>query len=200
MSHLILATRNAHKTREFRGILGPGFVLEDLRAFPDWPEVEETGATFEENAILKARATSRRMAGLVVSDDSGLEVAALGGAPGVHSARYAGAEATDEMNVHKLLDALRDCGSDERRAQFKCVLALAVKGRVVRTLVGAVSGSIVDAPRGKAGFGYDPIFQPDGYAETFAELGAEEKNRISHRAKAIAALREYLREAPTDAD
>lgn len=196
MSHLILATRNAHKTREFREILGPGFALEDLRAFPDWPEVEETGATFEENAILKALAASRRVAGLVVSDDSGLEVAALRGAPGVRSARYAGKEASDEMNVRKLLDALRDCGSEERRAQFKCVIALAQDGSVVRTFVGTITGVIVDAPRGAGGFGYDPIFRPDGYAATFAELSAAEKNQISHRARAIARLRDYLCESP----
>ncbi len=158
------------------------------------PEVEETGATFEENAILKAVAASRRVSGLVVSDDSGLEVVALQGAPGVRSARYAGEAATDADNVTRLLAELQrvNAAQDERAACFTCVLALAEGGKIVRTFRGTVPGSIISTRRGECGFGYDPVFVPDGYEQTFAELGDAVKNRLSHRARAIAALRAHL--------
>ena len=191
MHRLILATRNAHKTREFAEILGGGFVVCDLTGMENVPVVEETGATFEENAILKALSASRCVSGLVVSDDSGLEVALLGGAPGVRSARYAGENATDGENVAKVLAELRKTGAamPEYAACFHCVLALAEAGEIVHTFHGTVRGAIVPTPRGARGFGYDPIFIPEGYTETFAELGDAVKNGISHRARAIARLR-----------
>jgi XTP/dITP diphosphohydrolase len=190
---LLLATRNPHKTREFVEILGEEFVVRDLSAEMELPVVEETGATFEENAILKAVATSRHFPGIVVADDSGLEVDVLNGAPGVYSARYAGAGATDEQNIAKLLAELAAArNSPPFSARFRSLLALANDGKVLRTFEGVVEGIIVDTPQGAAGFGYDPIFQPAGSVQTFAELSPVEKNRISHRSRAIRLLQAYL--------
>lgn len=191
MHPLILATRNSHKTREFAGILGGDFTVRDLSAELELPLVEETGATFAENAILKAMATSRHFPGVVIADDSGLEVDALNGAPGVYSARYAGENASDAQNVAKLLAALaRHPTGRPYSARFRCVLAVAKEGDLLGTFEGVVEGTIVAAPRGSGGFGYDPVFQPAGYAQTFGELPAAEKNRISHRARAIQLWRE----------
>lgn len=190
MHPLLLATRNSHKTREFAEILGTEFIVRDLSGELDLPIVEETGATFAENAALKAIATSKQFPGLVVGDDSGLEVDALQGAPGVYSARYAGNGATDEQNVAKLLAALeKRPASRPYSARFRCVLTLAREGKLLGTFEGAVEGTIVDAPRGSTGFGYDPVFQPVGSTQTFAELPSAEKNRISHRGRAIQLLR-----------
>lgn len=193
---LLLATRNAHKTCEFTQILGDIFQVSDL-SDSNVPPVQETGDTFETNAVLKAVAASRNRHLLVVADDSGLEVDALGGAPGIYSARYAGEKANDEQNIDKLLRELapRTASGNERSARFRCVIALARDGRLLGTFEGIVEGTIVDLPRGKRGFGYDPIFLPKGFDKTFGELPAEIKNRISHRAKAIAALREALPDA-----
>jgi XTP/dITP diphosphohydrolase len=193
MHQLLLATRNLHKTLEFSEILGAGFVVRDLSGESEAPAIEETGATFAENAILKAVAISKRFGGLVVADDSGLEVDALNGAPGVYSARYAGRGATDEENIARLLSELRQAKMERPfAARFRCVLALARGGEVLGTFEGAVEGTIVDPPRGAAGFGYDPVFQPAGLNQTFAELSSAEKNRISHRARAIRLLRVEL--------
>jgi XTP/dITP diphosphohydrolase len=190
MPRLLLATRNAHKTREFAEILGAEFVVRDLSRESDVPAIEETGTTFTENAILKTVRTSRQFEGMVVADDSGLEVDALNGAPGVYSARYAGPDAADADNVARLLREIRmGAGSGPVVARFRCVLALAENGKLLGTFEGAVEGTIVRAPRGSSGFGYDPVFQPIGYDKTFAELSATEKNAISHRANAIRALR-----------
>jgi XTP/dITP diphosphohydrolase len=186
---LLLATRNAHKTREFAQILGNDFQISDL-AKSNAPPVRETGDTFEKNAVLKAVTVSQDRHLLVIADDSGLEVDALDGAPGIYSARYAGENASDEQNVDKLLREL--ASSDKRSARFRCVIALAREGKLLETFEGIAEGVIVDLPRGKRGFGYDPIFVPKGYDLTFGELPAEIKNRISHRAKAIAALRQAL--------
>jgi XTP/dITP diphosphohydrolase len=195
MRQLLLATRNAHKTREFAEILGARFVVRDLAAEPDAPVIEETGATFAENAILKAVAISKRYAEFVVGDDSGLEVDALRGAPGVYSARYAGQDATDEKNIARLFSELRTCPNDSPfTARFRCVLALAKGGAVLGTFEGVIEGTIVNPPRGKGGFGYDPVFQPEGSDQTFGELPSAEKNQISHRARAIALLRAALSE------
>ena len=193
MRQLLLATRNAHKTREFAEILGPEFVVRDLSE-EDTPVVEETGETFAQNAILKALPISEQFPDrLVVGDDSGLEVDALDGAPGVYSARYAGPEAKDHENVTRLLSELRRRGDvPPFAARFRCVLALARAGKVSKTFEGVVEGAIVDAPRGAGGFGYDPVFQPAGSMRTYAELSAEEKNAISHRARAIRLLRTAL--------
>ncbi len=192
MHRLVLATRNTHKTREFSEILGAGFVVTDLSGRADIPEVEETGTTLEENAILKAVTASRLIAGWVASDDSGLLVTALEGEPGVRSARYAGEHATDRENIARLLLNLR--GTGVRGAAFHCAIAIAEKGCVVEVFHGAITGSIIMEPRGKLGFGYDPVFVPAGYTQTFAELGDAVKNAISHRASAIEQLREYLSE------
>ena len=192
---LLLATRNVNKTREFARILGAEFQVSDLSNLQNCPEVEETGRTFRENAMLKALAVShdRQLTDrhlLVVADDSGLEIDSLGGAPGIFSARYAGEDATDEANINKLLRELSE--TRERSARFRCVIALARDRKLLGTFEGAVEGTIVDHPRGNRGFGYDPIFLPDGFDKTFGEIPAETKNKISHRAKAIAALREAL--------
>jgi XTP/dITP diphosphohydrolase len=193
MRQLLLATRNAHKTREFAQILGPDFVVSDLSTESDAPQVEETGSTFAENAILKAVAISKWSGGLVVADDSGLEVDALQGAPGVYSARYGGLGANDKANVARLLSELRGCaGQSAITARFRCVLALARGGEVVEIFDGSVEGTIVDLPRGDGGFGYDPVFQPIGLTQTFGELPPEEKNHMSHRAQAIRLLRKTL--------
>ena len=190
---LLLATRNTHKTREFAQILGDDFQISDL-SNSNIPPVQETGDTFEKNAVLKAVTVSRDRHLLVIADDSGLEVDALDGAPGIYSARYAGENATDEQNVEKLLRELaaRNVAGAERSARFRCVIALSREGKLLDTFEGIAEGVIVDLPQGERGFGYDPVFRPTGFDKTFGELPAEIKNRISHRAKAIAALRQAL--------
>ena len=193
MHSLLVATRNSHKTREFSEILGKEFEVRDLATEPDVLVIEETGTTFAENAILKAVGISKHFPGLVVGDDSGLEVDALEGAPGIYSARYGGPNANDGKNITRLLSELREC---ERArpftAGFRCLLALAREGKVLGTFEGRIDGTIVDHPRGGGGFGYDPIFQPNGFTETFGELSSAQKNRISHRARAIRLLRAKL--------
>jgi XTP/dITP diphosphohydrolase len=191
---LLLATRNAYKTREFAQILGDTFRVSDLAEYPEIPKLIESGKTFEENAILKALAASQDRHLLVMADDSGLEVDALGGAPGIYSARYAGEKATDQQNIDKLLRELarQDLTTSLRAARFRCVIALARDGKLLRTFEGCTEGTIVDPPRGRKGFGYDPIFRPDGFEPTFAELPSEIKNQISHRALAVFKLVDYL--------
>ena len=199
MQPLLLATRNANKTREFRELLGEDFDVHDLSFFDEMAIPKENGRTFEENAMLKAVAASqdRRVQDrhlLVVADDSGLEVDALGGAPGILSARYAGETASDKENIDKLLSELarRNAPLDQRSARFRCVIALARESEILGKFEGVVEGLIVDLPRGSLGFGYDPIFVPNGFDKTFGELPIELKNRISHRARAIRAFRAGL--------
>ena len=189
-----MATRNAHKTREIQHILGSGFSVRDLRAYPQISEIIETGTSFEENAKLKALGVSTKLPGLVIADDSGLEVDALGGAPGIRSARYAGANATDTEKIDKLLEELARvrAKNDSRRARFHCLLALARNGEVLGVFEGTVEGQITQQPRGSHGFGYDPIFVPKGFERTFGELGPAEKNQLSHRARALEKLRTFL--------
>jgi XTP/dITP diphosphohydrolase len=191
---LILATRNPHKRHEIAHILQSDVVVRDLTAYPEVPEIEENGASFEENATFKASKVSKQLPGLVVADDSGLEVDALGGAPGIYSARYAGRNASDKDNIAKLLVELAKVNrdSDHRRARFRCVLAAARDGRVLSTVEGIVKGRIAEEPRGSHGFGYDPVFVPEGFEETFAEMSGESKNKISHRANAICNLHSQL--------
>jgi XTP/dITP diphosphohydrolase len=191
---LIVATRNAHKTREIAKILGSALAVQDLTAHPEISEIAESGASFEENAKLKAIAVSKKLPGLVIADDSGLEVEALGGAPGIHSARYAGVNASDKEKIAKLLSQLAkvNAKSGQRAARFRCVLATARDGQVLATFEGVVEGKIAERPRGSHGFGYDPVFIPNGFEETFAELSGELKNNISHRAQAIRKLRAKL--------
>jgi len=192
---LVVATRNVHKAREIQYILGPGFTVRDLRAYPEIPNIPESGTSFEENAKLKALAASRQLPTLVIADDSGLEVDALGGAPGIYSARYAGANATERDKIDKLLRELdRVRGTDDRRdARFRCVVAIARNGSLLGTFEGIVEGRIANEVRGDCGFGYDPIFIPEGFDQTFGELPKEVKNAISHRAKAIRALANSFR-------
>jgi XTP/dITP diphosphohydrolase len=186
---LLLATRNTHKTREIQQILGPGFAVSDLCVHPEIPEIHENGKSFQENATLKAVAASKHFPGIVVADDSGLEVDVLGGAPGIFSARYAGQEATDKQNIEKLLTDLTRMGTKAKRsARFRCVIALAWNGELLGMVEGTVDGTIAEQARGWHGFGYDPIFVPHGFERTFAELSADLKNTISHRAKATRAL------------
>ena len=195
---LLLATRNRHKTHEFAQLLGRNFTLRDLTSEHDLPEILETGRTFEENAVIKAIAISKIFPNeIVIADDSGLEVKSLDGAPGIFSARYAGDNANDRGNVEKLLRELQ--GAMERSARFRCVIALAKKGDVMTTVAGEVAGTITKSPRGENGFGYDPIFMPEGFEETFAQLPSETKNAISHRAKAVAELIRYFNIAPPSA-
>lgn len=188
---LLVSTRNAHKVVEIREILGTAFHVSDLSIIPPVPEVEETGATFEENAALKALAVSAQFNGWVIADDSGLEVDALGGAPGVHSARFSGDHATDASNRSLLLEKLEFVRGKERSARFRCVIALSKGSKVLATFSGSVEGVIINQEKGEGGFGYDSLFVPDGYCETFAQLGAEVKNTLSHRARALEQLKAW---------
>jgi len=169
--------------------------VRDLGTHPEISEIRETGRSFEENAKFKALAASKQLPALVIADDSGLEVDALNGAPGIYSARYAGANATDRDKIDKLLRELAPIRAtgDLRRARFRCVVALTRNGNLLGTFEGIVEGRIANEARGDSGFGYDPIFVPDGFEQTFGELPKEVKNAISHRAKAIRALAVRLR-------
>lgn len=190
MKQLTVATGNSHKTEEIRAMLGDGYEVADLSAHPELAEVEETGATFLENATLKAVGISAQIPGLVLSDDSGLEVDALDGDPGVYSARYAGVQGADAANNKKLLANL--LAKENRRARFRCAMVLAENGEALAHFDGAVEGNIIDAQQGSGGFGYDPLFVPLGHGKTFAELGEEVKNGLSHRARAMEQVVKWL--------
>jgi len=194
---LVIATHNAHKTEEFCTLLGAAWQVEDLHAHPELPAPDENGATFEENATIKALAASKALGPdvLVVADDSGLEVDALAGRPGIRSARYAGPGAGDGGNLRKVLDELAaaDVRGKARRACFRCVLVPARAGVKLGAFHGTVEGIMANEPKGGGGFGYDPAFIPDGYCETFGQLPAEVKHTLSHRARALAQLVEWLR-------
>ena len=194
---LLIATKNQGKVRELSELLaGIPLRLRGLAEFPAVPTAEETGATFEENAELKARFYAAHTGLLTLADDSGLEVEALGGAPGVHSARYAGDSATDGERVSRLLRELRGAGDSARRARFVCAVALFVPpAGACEIFLGTCEGRIGHEPRGANGYGYDPVFLPRGYDQTFAQLPGQIKQRISHRARALAAARAYLAEA-----
>ncbi len=184
---LLIATNNEHKLGEIREILsGCGVEILGAGAVGGLAEVVEDGETFAENAAKKALAAAVATGLPSAADDSGLVVPALDGAPGIMSARYAGEDADDAARIAKLLGEMS--GIADRTAWFECVVALATPGDLVGTLSGRVTGRIIEAPRGDGGFGYDPVFVPDGYDGTFAELGEEVKNRISHRARAFRAL------------
>ena len=185
---LLVSTRNAHKVAEIREILGSTFEVLDLSTIAGVGEVEETGVTFEENATLKALAVSGHFDGWVIADDSGLEVDALDGAPGVWSARFSGDGATDASNRTLLLEKLEGVRGKERSARFRCVIVLARAGRKFAAFSGSVEGVIINQEKGEGGFGYDPLFVPEGHCETFAQLGADVKNALSHRARALAGL------------
>ena len=192
MNQLILATHNNHKAREFQDIL-PQYSVKTLADLGHDEEIEETATDLEGNSLLKAKTIFKRYGYVVISDDSGLEVNALNGAPGVYSARYAGEPRNDQRNTEKLLYKLQ--GASNRKAQFRTVITLMSPGNSFQ-FEGIVSGTIAESPRGEAGFGYDPVFVPKGYQQTFAELAADVKNIISHRANAIKKLLHFLNEHP----
>jgi XTP/dITP diphosphohydrolase len=195
MKRMIVATGNPHKVEEFESLLElVGFEICSAGICGGMPEVVEDGDSFSANAAIKARAL-RAVAPVdawIVSDDSGLEVEALGGAPGIYSARYAGEQASDAANVDKLLNALQPVSMDRRAARFRCVLCLIDPHGEEHFFEGACSGDIAMAPQGSAGFGYDPVFVPNGYVASFAELGEAVKAGLSHRAKAVQALKHFI--------
>jgi len=195
-AELGIASHNPGKIREIRMICADWPVRwitadEDPR---EWPDVEETGATYLDNALLKGRAVARALGLPVVADDSGIEVDALGGAPGPRSARYAGESATDEQNLHALIAAVRGVPRNGRTARYSCVAALCWPDGREQHVEGTVEGILITKPRGDGGFGYDPIFIPEGWDETMAELSPEQKDRISHRGRAFRALVDLVRE------
>lgn len=191
---IVFATNNSHKLEEIRQILGKSIEVLSLADINCHEDIPETAPTIEGNAMMKARYVYDKYGTPCFADDTGLEVEALDGAPGVYSARYAGGEGHDsEANMRKLLHELE--GKENRRAQFRTVIALIEQkdGKpVAHTFEGKIEGHISDKKRGTSGFGYDPIFVPEGYEQSFAELGNEIKNKISHRARAVARLAEYL--------
>ncbi|AYC29781.1 XTP/dITP diphosphatase [Paenisporosarcina cavernae] len=190
MKEIIIATKNKGKAKDFEAIFSPmGYTVKTLHDVAEEMDIEETGTTFEENAILKAEALANHLQTFVIADDSGLEVDALNGEPGVYSARYAGEEKSDEANMEKLLDALKDVPSPERTARFRCVIAVAEPNMPTKTYAGFCEGHIAMEKKGSNGFGYDPIFFVDSLNKHMAELSAEEKAKISHRGHAIANLR-----------
>jgi XTP/dITP diphosphohydrolase len=192
---LLVATRNFGKLEEFRQLLGDlPYDLYELDRFPGVEGIRETGETFLENASLKAVGYATQTRLLTLADDSGLEVDALGGGPGVFSARYVGEPASDVERTTKLLAELFSVPSPKRSARFVSAVAIAnSEGQILNVSVGTCDGHIGFAPRGSVGFGYDPIFIPIGYEQTFAELKPEIKNQISHRARALLGAREFLR-------
>jgi XTP/dITP diphosphohydrolase len=183
LPRLVIATRNSHKTEEIRHILGTRFEILDVTNFPNLPEIQETGITFLENARLKALGISRHIDGLVLADDSGLEVDALGGAPGVWSSSFGGEEGNHAKNNQRLITEMAD--QNQRSARFLCTLVLAKNGMEIANYHGKVEGEISRQPSGNGGFGYDPLFIPTGYSQTLADLGSDIKSQLSHRAKAI---------------
>jgi XTP/dITP diphosphohydrolase len=199
-SELLIATHNSGKLRELRELLGEHrFELRDLHSFPSAQIIEETGNTFAENARLKAAGYAMQTRLMTLADDSGLEVSALGGLPGVRSARYAGDGASDAARVEKLLSELSAETSGHRVAQFVCAIAIADRtGAILNVSTGVCAGEIAPAPRGDNGFGYDPVFIPAGFDRTFAELAADVKNQISHRAQALKKAAEFLRSLTAD--
>jgi XTP/dITP diphosphohydrolase len=193
---LVIATRNAHKTQEIREMIGDRYKVLDANDFPTLPAVEESGTTFLENATLKAAAISREVTGLVLSDDSGLEVDALGGAPGVWSSSYGGEEGNHPKNNARLLAEMS--GKPDRAARFRCTMVLALAGQVLADFSGTVEGRILEQPYGAGGFGYDPLFAPEGHDRSFAELGPEVKNALSHRGRALAQVVAWLERESAD--
>ncbi len=190
---LVLATKNQGKVRELQEMLqDTGFEVVSLAAYPDLPEVEEDGDTFQANAVKKAREIAAATGELVMADDSGLEVDFLNGAPGVHSARFAGEHGDNEANNHKLLKLLENVPWEKRTARFKCVVAVAAPDGRIETSEGACEGIITTGPRGKEGFGYDPLFYFPQYQKTFAELDGDIKNKVSHRGKALGKAHKFL--------
>jgi XTP/dITP diphosphohydrolase len=191
---LAVATRNRHKLREIGRLCAgwPVRLVTEPADGGDWPDVQETGSTYVANALLKARAVAGAAGLPALADDSGIEVDALGGAPGPRSARYAGEAATDQQNLAALVRAIAGVPSAGRTARYRCVAAVAWPSGEEVWAEGVCEGTLLVKPRGARGFGYDPIFQPAGWEQTMAELDDEEKDRISHRGRALRALKERL--------
>jgi XTP/dITP diphosphohydrolase len=192
---LIVASSNEGKLREYRALAASADASLDLVLIPNFgalPKFDEAADTFAENAMGKALHYSRFCEGLVIADDSGLVVPALGGAPGVHSARYAGLNASDTDRIHKLIEAMRGKKGEDRRARFVCVVALAERGEPRGVFSASAEGELLDAPRGDGGFGYDPIFFFPTLGKTFAEISREEKNHHSHRGKVFRKAVDFL--------
>lgn len=188
MAYIVVATTNAHKVGEYRKLLADQNVeLKSLLDYPGFPEVEENGETFAENAAIKALAACKYCDVPAFADDSGLEVEALDGRPGVYSSRYAD---SDPERIAKLLKELEGC--ENRKARFVCAISIAFNGEVIETFEGEVRGTITLEPKGEGGFGYDPVFLPDGYDQTFGELTPDVKNKISHRAMAFKKAMEFV--------
>jgi XTP/dITP diphosphohydrolase len=195
LKRIIIASRNEGKIKEIKKIMDlPGVTFLTYRDLRSWPQIEESGQTFEENAVIKAKILMHKFGLPVVADDSGLEVDALKGAPGVLSSRFAGKEASDEENNQKLLAALKSVPQKKRTARFRCVaIYLEPSGRIIKA-EGVLEGQIGYEKKGSSGFGYDPLFIPLGQKRTLAEIGLEEKNRISHRAQAFRKLSAELKQ------
>jgi len=192
---IIIATRNKKKLKEIKRLFkNVNTRVSSLDKFPNVPEVVEDGKTFEANAIKKALVVSGITNKLVLADDSGLEVAAINGKPGVHSARYAGPKKDDRSNNLKLLKALKGKSPAKRAAQFTCVIAVADGGKLIKVIKGVCKGSIAFSMAGETGFGYDPVFMPKGYKRSFASLGSNVKDRLSHRAKALKKAKRFIEE------
>ncbi|MEW6161838.1 MAG: XTP/dITP diphosphatase [Nitrospirota bacterium] len=192
---IVLATRNKKKIEEIKRIIGDiSISMLTLNDFPGCLEVEENRSTFEANAVKKAMAIAKCVGKPSLADDSGLEVYVLNGAPGILSSRYAGEGADDRENIEKLLYEMRSIDDEKRGARFVCCIALAFPGGSVKTFFGYVEGRVGKEPRGFNGFGYDPVFYPEGQSRTFAEMTDEEKDTLSHRGKALRELRSYLEE------
>ncbi|ARB38022.1 XTP/dITP diphosphatase [Bacillus subtilis] len=193
MKEAIIATHNPGKVKEFKEILEPrGYDVKSLAEIGFTEEIEETGHTFEENAILKAEAVAKAVNKMVIADDSGLSIDNLGGRPGVYSARYAGEQKDDQANIEKVLSELKGIEKEQRTARFRCALAVSIPGEETKTVEGQVEGYIAEEPRGEYGFGYDPIFIVKDKDKTMAELTSDEKNKISHRADALKKLSKLL--------
>ena len=196
MLNLVIATKNSGKVLELKELLADlPFRLSNLSDFPNIVEAEETGETFVENAALKAQSYARQTGILALADDSGLEVAALGGAPGIYSARYAGENVSDETRIEKLLKEISRTGNNNRAARFVCAIAIADgNGEKIFTAEDYCEGVIAFEPRGRNGFGYDPVFIPIGFDQTFGEMPETVKREISHRARALTKIIRYLRD------
>lgn len=193
LTMLVIATTNQNKLKEFKEILKDlDIEVRSLADFGPIPEVIEDGETFDDNAYKKAWQTAKILGLPTIADDSGLVVEALNGAPGVYSARYSGEDATDEKNVTKLLSELK--GVENRKAQFQCVLSIAVPSGPALTYEGNCEGAIIDERRGDNGFGYDPVFYFEEFDKTFAELSMDEKNKVSHRGKALAQVKSEVQQ------
>jgi len=198
---LCLATRNENKVTEMNAVLESLWLVKSSSDYPELEEIEETGGTFLENATLKAQITSATVPDYVLADDSGLECDALDGAPGVFSARYGGIPSSNEKNNAKLLEELNRVGAvtpQQRAGRYRCVLALAKGGEILQTFDGVCEGTIAMAAKGTGGFGYDPLFIPQGYARTFGQLGAKTKANLSHRALALKKFIEWCKANPVE--